>query len=66
MPLIVFVGGIVEPLNVEGCFGAYKLLHPSVLVRTHCPAAVSIGALENRLHAQGIGDPVVGVAQYLH
>jgi hypothetical protein len=66
MPLVIFVGGIVETLNIEGCFGAKKLLHPSVLVRTHCPAAVSIGALEYHLHAQGIGDPVIRVAQYLH
>ena len=62
VPLVVFVGGIVETLNVEGCFGAYKLLHPSVLVGTHGSAAVSIRVLEDVFHAQGIGNPVVGVA----
>ena len=62
MPRVVFVGGLVETLNVKGRFGAYSLLHPSVLVGTYGSAAVSIGALEDGFHAQRIGNPVVSVA----
>jgi hypothetical protein len=62
VPFIIFVGGIVEALDVKWCAGTY----PFVLVGTHNSSSVGVNAFENRLHAKSIRNPVVSFAEYLN